>query len=324
MDRQSSTLKTGSLSRLHTQAKQANLGHRHTPGTQLLGKQQAAQQLIGLLGLGLAGGVGVRGLMGMRDMVKDTQYPPQASAQLPQPINIMRDFPEEEEPEAEGAAMQKAANEPGWAAKTIAPMLPDTHTTNPLKNTWGIPLGVAALGGGAYGGYHLLDWLLKKEKGITGDQQVQEAEDDYRGALAEQYRAAMQAKGAGDDLGIDDLYDTYAANVAEHGREKKAIFNILDRTPLGPPMNTLYPNALNAVPGVNGSGYDIWEGFKGGVDTAALLTALGVGAGTYSWTRGKNKQEILAKALKKRQQQRRGLSPAPVVALPEEETADAA
>lgn len=314
MDRPSSTLNPQGLSGLH---KAALLGHRHTQPTQLLGKQQAAQQLLSLLGVGVAGGVGVRGLMGLRDMVKDTQYPPQSSAQLPQPINLMRNFPaEEEEADVPGAAMQKSAGEPGALAKAIAPMMPKTHTTSPLKNQAGIPMGMLAVGGGAFGGYKLLDWLLDKERGNTGQQEVGAAEDEYRKALAEQYRAAMQAKHAGDDLGITALADLYVEDVQQNGRQKRAIFNFLSRTPIGPMMDQAYAPVI---------GNDNWEAFKGTSDAAALALALGSGLATYNWTKGSNKNEILAKALKKRQQQRSRLSPAPMVAMTEEEqTADAA
>lgn len=154
---------------------------------------------------------------------------------------------------------------------------------------------------------------------MQGDAELKDAEDDYRHALGDQYRSAMMAKtGEDDDLGIGELADRYAAHVEAHGRSKEATLSALPYLPGGDMLKGMYMKAMG--------GYDNYSAVEGGVNAAALLAALGTGYGTYNWAKGRNKQELLDKALKKRLQQRSKLSPPPVLALtePEDEVADAA
>ncbi len=312
MDRHSSSLPVTGLSALHRRAKQSQ--HRVTPAQKLQGRTDAAKQLMALLGLGAAGGVGVRGLMGLRDMFAGSSVPAaMPSAHIPQPINLSRRFPLEDEKER-GVAMQKAAQTPppaggdgiaGFIARNN--LIPDTDTLNPLMNSWGIPAGIGAIGGGAYGGYHLLDWLLKKERSQENENAVESAKQDYQKALAEQYRAAMMAKQGEDDLGLGELADCYA--------EKAATLSVLPY--LGNFGRTLRDSYRGVV------GHDTYSALEGGVNAAAILAALGTGTGTYNWVKGKNKQELLRKALQKRQQQRQLLSPPPILAVPEDEPENA-
>ena len=294
------------LRALHHRAKTANF--RTTPAQIAQGKRDAGSQLLTLLGLGLATGGGVRGIMGLRNMVRDTQAPAMPGSQLPAPISINRRFDKREEEDAPGMAMQKAADiQPDTIADSIAQkILPKSNTTNPLGGWWGPTAGIAAAGGGLYGGYKLVDWLLKKEREAGSQREVADAESEYEQALGEQYNSAMRAKAAGDDLGIDDLADQYLAYVAEHGRPKTAIVGIMPDS-----IEKLYrSNPL--------IGHDQWEGFKGGTNAAMALMALGTGLGTYNWVKGKNKQELMRSALKKRQQQRAGMSPPPIYATVDE------
>gem|GEM_PF-5079472 len=306
MDRPQSKCNLGlGLRALHHRSKEAY--NRTTPPQIAQGKRDAGQQLITLLGLGLAGGAGVRGLMGLRNMVRDTQAPAMFSAQLPQPITINRRFrndEEEEENAVPGMAMQKEADiEPGsWTDKIVQAILPESHTTKPLGGWWGPTAGIAAAGGGLYGGYKLVDWLLKKEREIGSQNEVSRAEDEYQEALGDQYNSAMQAKAAGDDLGIDGLADTYMAYVVAHGRPKQAILGL---------MPDIFQNLYRNNPLI---GYDNWEGFKGGTNAMMALAALGTGVGTYKFVKGKSKQELMRKALKKRQQERSKASPPPIYA----------
>ena len=318
--------------------------HNVAPANQLQAQQLAAKQLMSLAGVGAMGGIGIRSLMGLRDLIQNPQVAVSPSANLPHAITVYGKpqhpavtAEEEENPatlpmqklswqalkdfgqsalntakggiNAVGDALEAA---PQQIAQTVAPYLPETHTTKPLANEWGIPAGMLALGGGAAGGYHLTDWLLNKERNMAGNQELTDAEDEYRQALAEQYRAAMMSKGADDDLGINALADQYAARVAEHGREKQA-FGMSA-------VKYFFPQVDQAYSKLPLMGYDNWEALKGGANAAMLATALGTGKVTYDWAKKQNKQELLRKALKQRQAARQRLSPPPIVALTDEES----
>ncbi len=320
---------------LHQQAKTAM--HRIDDPAQAAGKEIAAKQLLSLLGIGALGGFGVRGLMGMRDMTQDRQLPISASANLPRTISVFGkpqhpDVVDEQQAKPKllpfnklsslGSLAAGAVNGVGQAVsdlpKTLAKILPDTHTTNPIATEWGIPAGMLALGGGAYGGYKLTDWLLNKEREMTGKNDVDAAEDDYHKALAEQYQSAMMAKGAGDDLGINDLADKYVAYAAEHGHgHVKQAFTMSA-------LGALFPTVNDVYEGLPGMGHDNWQALKGGANAAALAAMLGTGKVTYDWAKGQNKQVLLRKALQRRQMMRQQMSPPPIVALPEEQSNNAA
>jgi len=361
-------------------------GARHTPASQLAGKEQATRQLLSLLGIGAASGVGARGLMGLRDLINPAKVQATPSAGLPQPINLMR-APREDEQQKFANGPQPAA-QPGLVdrfVKMVAPYMPNTHTTHPLMNTPYMPMGMLALGGGAYGGYKGLDWLLKKEKDQRSRQAVQDAKKEYEQSLSPQYKAAMaylpipppdtlppkpslaglagstagtlgrgallgggayggyrlakwlmgekakkqketeaqqalspQYKAAmadpEDSLGIDELATAYI----EGGRNKEAVYALADAMGFGRAMDNVYPRVLNPLTSTFGhTGHDAWEGFKGTADSAALALAIGAGLGSYNWAKGQNKDEVLRKALKKRQMQRAKASPVPLIARTE-------
>lgn len=298
-------------------------GVRHTPAQIQQGKMDAAKQLLSMLGIGASAGIAGRGLLGFKDMIQEQDYDTPVSAYNPQQLNLVRPDKQPDMPAlAKQAETPPAAVQPSIgnrlsgfmsqlgdsAQEGLAKVLPDTHTTNPIANTWGIPLAGAALGGGALGGYKLMDWLLQKEKQRNQQGNLDRAERDYRNTLADQYYAAMQLKNAEADTGIDDLYDMYANSVQEHGRQKQAIWNLVDKTPVGPPLNT---GATLVLSPVTKHPYDAKEALKGSVDLGILAAALGSGLGAYHFTRGYDKRKLLDKALKQRQQQRKQLSPTP-------------
>ena len=299
-------------------------GHRYTPEAAMEGRQQAAKMLLQMLGLGAVAGAGVRGARGLSEMFSPQKYPVQHSAQLPQVMPLHR-LSDEREKRSPGEGLLDRLSR-FIAEKNL---IPTPHTTHPLLNDWGIPAGLGVLGAGAYGGYKGVDALLGNEKRRSAQSKVDAAERDYRNALAEQYRAAMQAKAASadpdtsEDLGTHALAEAYVAATASQaadqpGKEKQASPSIPSY--FYPDIDKPYIYALNKL--APGSGYDALHALKGAINAGIGALALGTGAATYSWTKGKNEQEILRRALQLRQQQRRALSPPPLVAVPEGDNED--
>lgn len=298
-------------------------------------KQQAAEQLMSLLGLGTASGIGFRSMLGLRDMLHGQPSIPVApNNQLPQVLKIPNAKPAEEEAAQAVVPMRKAAagldgllshlRNPSQlaaqasqatqaatqaATKWIASVLPNIDTQKPLGTEWGIPLGTAVAGGGASAGYHLLDWLLGKQKAQQNDAEVDSAYKDYEAALQDRYTTAMQAKRAGDDRGVTALAEAYLAAPEPEGTTKQAAVMSL--------LGWLVPGIDSAYSTVYG--HDRWQAIKGGVNTAALAAMLGSGKLTYDWARGQNKEELLQQALKLREMQRSRMSPPPLLALQQQE-----
>lgn len=251
-------------------------------------KRDAFRQLITLLGLGTAAGGGARMLMGGGNLLKDTQSPMRSFSPAPPTITIPG--PQEDDEELEKLGVAKP---PWW--DWIAQKLPNISTTRPLGDTWGPTAGIGAAGGGIYGGWKLTDWLLNKEKQQQQTRDLSDAEAEYKKALADQYRAAMLAKQGDDTLGIDDLYDRYAAYVQEHGRDKSAG----------------WWDWLN-MPWAAVLGHDNWQGAKGALAAAMALTAGGAGTATYNWTKGRSTQKLLEKAIRQRARMRAARAPSPI------------
>lgn len=250
-------------------------------------KREAFKQLMRLAGLGAAFGGGARALVGVNDLVHDTQSPVSHHV-APPPVTIHgRD--EEREKRSAGPA----AKPPWW--NSLAQMLPNISTASPLGDWWGTTAGIGMAGGGLYGGWKLTDWLLDRERESTEEGEVTDAKADYQKALASQYRQAMQAKHAGDALGIDDLYDRVAAMEGGDMREKLA-YGLNDI------FNTMY----------SPFGHDNVQGSKGALVAAMALLAGGTGLATYNYTTGRSKQEIMNRAMRLRERQRAAKAPAPI------------
>ena len=289
------------------------------------GQMAAAKQLLKLLGLGVAGGVAYRSLQGFSDVAKPPPNAAGPGSNIPYQISVYgKPGPYEEE---RTKRADDAATDGGWGGtlqkllndarqipvtKTLASMLPHPTTVRPLANEWGMPAATLVAGAGLYGGYKGVDWLLGKEKQRASQKAVQNAEEDYHNAIAEQYRAAMMGKQAGDDLGINNLADQYleTGKTVDPGMRKQAII----MSALGhywPDLDKMYSNLY--------FGHDTYQGLKGGVNTAALLAALGGGKLTYDWAKQQAPQDILQKAIQHRQRLRQQSSPVPIVAVPEED-----
>ena len=289
-------------------------------------KYLLAKQLMALLGVGAMGGFGLRGARSLFNRTGDV--PPTYGPQLPQPLHIPNPEPPRIE---EGEDLQKAAD---WTesltnsvgkglgavsdtlnsaydstAGAVSKVLPQTFTKDPVAGEYALPLAATALIGGGYGGYKLLDWILNKQKQQQQQDELDETQQQFNDALSQQYQAAMQSKQAEDDLGLDDLADRY---------EKQAV-NPMAYTPTLSAMQYWPGGSLVDSAWSKFLGHDAWQGVKGGTNTALGALALGAGLLAYNRTRQSNKQELIAKALKKRRAQRKALSPPPLVAMPDQQ-----
>lgn len=301
------------------QAQEAPL--RITPTSRATARTDVAKRLMALLGIGAVTGAGVRGLTAAGDMFKDapedkvptTSAPNIVSLYAPTSQAKFAGVPNMEAMPAAAAPAPPTTPQPGLLdrlSKSLGNMIPDgmtPQTSNVMANEWTMPAAALALGGGLGGGYKLTDWLLKKEHDSNKEKQLAAAKKEYQDALANQYRTAMMAKNAGDDLGINSLADRYL----EEGSEKQASPSLLQFfAPTRAAENNIYQPAAG--------GRDNWQAIKGGVNTALLTALLGSGYATYNWTKGKDKRKVVEDALKKRQRQRQLQSPPPVLAIPKD------
>jgi len=293
--------RSNSLRQLASRSKQAAIdGPFHqNPVGQAQVRRDAASQLLQILGITAGLGVGARSLMGIRDSMQGSPSGTAYGSMVPEPIKLYpppRRQPQEDELEKVGYTVtpdpKTLGNDvTGWIAKHL---IPNTSTLQPLGDTWGATAAMGVGGAGLLGGWKLTDWLLKQEKARAGENEVDQAEDEYRAALGDQYRAAMMAKQSDDALGLCELADDYAAYVAEHGRPKQAFYFLLPDVAHKP---------YEAV-----FGHDNWKAGQGAAYAAMALLGAGAAKGTYDWAKAKNKQKLMQKALKMRARQRAGQS----------------
>lgn len=253
------------------------------------GKRETFKQLAALLGLGTAVGGGTRLLMGASGALS----PPNLAPARPATIPISLRARQEQEPSTHLPAWQKSATTsitPGSIMDRIAQRtMPAVHTANPLGGPIAPSMGLAAGSGGIYGGYKLVDWLLRKQRESQSQRSLQDAEQQYEDALTQQYKQAMVA--TDDAYGLNKIADAHVS-----GRlTKKAFFNFAPEF-----VHNLYRNI----------GYDNWENFKGGTYAAMLAAGTGTGLLAHNATKQQNKKQVLEKALKMRQQMRHRTTPA--------------
>jgi uncharacterized protein HemX len=175
--------------------------------------------------------------------------------------------------------------------KAIDEFFPDIQADDARYGSWVIPSSVILGGGGLYGGWKLADWLMnqRREQEFEGD--LDEAKTEYQEALAKQYQAAMLSKTGS---ALDELIDEMEKRADLEGKNWYDVFLQSAATPF---------TGKNFTGGVRGA----W--------LTLMLAALGTGAyGSYRWTTGRSRQQVLRKALEQRAKQR--LTPQPIMAVP--------
>jgi hypothetical protein len=295
-------------------------------------REDALKLLLALGGAGFGAGALARGVVGVNQAASAPSYDPlmhTSSIPTPLPVPIFP-APKKKKPlELAGPpslakaaeALRKVAIEtpapPATPAQSPAAPPPTMMQniantiipeglpqTSPLASQWGIPASMLVAGTGLYGGWRAMGALADKAKTNNVDTAVQDAEEDYQRALAEQYRAALRAKKGEDTLGIDDLYDALTKKAEEP--------SFLPRIPV---VSSITDAMM--TPATLAFGSDNVNKFRGGVDAATIASALGAGYLTHNWVKKRNTDKILEKAVQLRARQRQ-FTPSPFYAVPEQ------
>jgi hypothetical protein len=295
-------------------------------------KQDALKQLLLLGGSGLALGIGGRSLLGLSNMVSrpnTSTDPLRFSSPIPTPMKVPvpRQAPEDEEEMGlakaasvlykhamAGAAPpvdqtpglgQRIQQGLGSAFSGAAEMLPDVTTKYPLGDSWGLPAAALAAGGGLGLGWGVTNSMLKGHEDKERERELAAAEADYRKSLSEQYQTAMMAKNAGDDLGIDDLFDLLQQKQADAG--------------IASPVYDAVSGTLGVAnsPWSASLGHDKWQALKGLLGVGMVATGGGLGYATYNWAKSRDQHKQLEKAIRMRARLRG--APTPFNAVPEYE-----
>ncbi len=156
-----------------------------------------------------------------------------------------------------------------------------------IATPWFMPAAGAAAVGGLYGGYKLLDgaldWVHRRDR----KKEVEDAKDEYRRSLIEQYSAdspAIKRSAATDELtqDLNTLYDLYSEEMT-----KQALPSLNDMAGMG----------------------------TGAYLTLAGLLAGGSGIAAYNWAKGNSPEERVSKAIKQRERLRWATRPPEIYAV---------
>jgi hypothetical protein len=181
-------------------------------------QDQRKRELIkSLLGLGVAGlglGAGARAGVGLHQLMAGAKPNVARTSSIPEtiPVPVLEPDPTQDDTVGEfdtqeHAPLQKLAQllKQADLGDTAANMVPQplvdaipnlTNSGHPLKSWQGMPMALAAGGAGLMGGWSLMDWLAKHRRKSEQQQDVTDARDEFREALANEYRTAMSAKQA--------------------------------------------------------------------------------------------------------------------------------
>jgi len=217
-------------------------------------------------------------------------------------VDISRELARQQRPlEKIAGDLAKEAADPVGAVAEALPV--NVRASDARQSSIGIPSIFAAGGGGLVGGWSLMDWLLKKQRRAQQSAEVDDAKEDYRQALREQYLMSMMSKRSDDRShgNLDEVYDRYDAI-----REKRGNSSPTDMTM----SEYAFPGPLPYIFGNR----DIGQKLQGALYTAMLAAAGGSAYGTYQWAKGRNNQKLLEKAIKLRARRRAG--PQAMYAIP--------
>lgn len=290
-------------------------------------KMQALKAILGAVALGAGGGAAARGLVGLTRMLspkpilgadsraglprmmrvpvmrhhENEDGVPQLEMTSPPPPPNLTPAPykyaSSNEPlRAMAAALVKEAAGEGGG---LIDKLPGTAGASaPQGAWWAIPSIVGGGAVGLYGGWSLIDALLKRRRKAEMQGALDDAKRNYREALMRHYQGDMLAKGASaPDTDTDDWLD-----VAFEGFEKQGE-GFTDFVRHYVPGGQVAVDAGNAA--------------LGSYLTALGVLTLGAGKGMYDWTKSRSRAKVLQQALAKRKAERARRLP-PVLAVTED------
>jgi hypothetical protein len=251
--------------------------------------------LKNVMNLGLTGfsvGAGTRSLLGLRDMFAKSMAKNRRTTQpAVVEVAVPRTVEEDEESEAVPAFQRrlgpKMATAPYYVPEgmtgppTLEPTFLDRlfgrRNVPQIAKPWFMPAAIGIGAGSIYGGYKAVDHVLGGLHKQDRQREMEEAKNEYRKALVEQYSAdspnIKRAESLGNDL--SELYQLY----------KKGN------------LNDAYGTAL------------------GGYLSLAGLLAGGTGLATYAWAKGRSPEERLAKAIQQRERLRWATRPPEIYAV---------
>jgi len=154
--------------------------------------------LRSLLRLSVAGvglGAGFRGLLGLRDLLAEKKKPttPQRHLVLEVPVKSAQHpytFPDEQSWLYRWALRKNPSRaRGGWEEPSYIKghvNAAGEHPKTPSAIPMATALGTLGIGGGLYGGYKLVDWLLRSNRKAELEDELEEAKQEYRTALQQQ------------------------------------------------------------------------------------------------------------------------------------------
>lgn len=177
-----------------------------------------------IAGAGLAGGIGIRSLAGLVQLLShNTRGVPQQAdptvLDIPYRPNTREELAEEEEPKQRRSlkfGSTKKADVGQWWADMISGKHSTGYADNPIA--WPVSLGVGAAAGAT--GYKATDMLFNRQKKKMLDEELNDAREDYHQALMQQFTNPIQGK----KLVTKDVDDVKEASL----KDANLVKNILD------------------------------------------------------------------------------------------------
>lgn len=252
-----------------------------------------------VLGIGLAGigvGAGARSLMGLSDLL--AQKHEEERRRTSRPAVVQLNVPTLAADDGTKTASDPTDEAPSvagllgrWGQRAVGSLLPSSqstgdflagrHNVSETAKPWFWPAAGLAAAGGLAGGYGVVNSALTGVHTQDKQKQLEDAKNEYRRALVQQYSADstnIKRGAAQDELGRD-LHELYTLC-------KEADW---------------WTDAMGHLTG----GYGLFAG----------LVGTGAGVATYNWAKSRSPEERLANAIKQRERLRWATRPPEIYAV---------